>query len=169
MNWEALGAIAELIAASAVLFTLILLLKQLRISNAQAEQANDLARANSQRDILKQVAQHSTLVVGNPDLHTDIKSCYKSWDDASSRARWNFEGWAANFFYIMEQAVYMHDQGLLSDETYYAMEASAIRIVETPGGSQWWSKKSEHIGAGVSNRINERRNVLRGADSQPND
>lgn len=63
----------------------------------------------------------------------------------------------------------MHDQGLLSDETYYAMEASAIRIVETPGGSQWWSKKSEHIGAGVSNRINQRRAVSRGADSQPND
>ena len=163
VNWDALGAIAELIAASAVLITLILLLKQLRISNAQAEQANDLARASSQRDILKQVAQHSTLVIGNPDLHADIKACYESWNDATSSARWNFEGWAANYFYIMEQAIYMHNQGLLSDETYYAMEEGAIRIVETPGGSEWWSRKSETIGAGVSNRINQRRSAARNA------
>jgi hypothetical protein len=161
VNWDAVGAVAELMAAFTVVITLILLLKQLRINNAQAEQANDLARANSQRDILKQVAQHSTLVIGNPELQSDIKVCYESWNEAPSNARWSFEGWAANYFYIMEQAIYMHDQGLLSDETYYAMEEGAIRIVETPGGSEWWDRKSEHIGAGVSRRINERRAASR--------
>lgn len=163
MNWDAVGAVAELVAALTVVVTLILLLKQVRISNKQAEQANDLARANSQRDILKQVATHSALVIGNPEAQSDIKSCYESWHNASTRARWNFEGWAANYFYIMEQAVYMHDQNLLSDETYFAMEAAAIRIIETPGGSEWWERKSEVIGAGVSKRINERRAALRDA------
>ncbi len=160
MNWDAIGAVAELIAALTVVITLILLLKQIRISNTQAEQANDLARANSQRDILKQVALHSALVIDKPDLQTDIKTCYESWHNASTRARWNFEGWAANYFYVMEQAIYMHDQNLLSDETYFAMEAAAIRIIETPGGAEWWSKKSGLIGAGVAERINERRSAL---------
>jgi hypothetical protein len=156
VNWDAVGAVAEVIAALAVLVTLLLLLKQVRISNSQARQANDLARADSQRDILKQVADHSVLVIGRPELHEDIRQCYESWSRAPSRARWNFEGWAAGYFYILEQAVYMHDQGLLSDETYQAMENAALRIVETPGGAEWWKRKAPHIGAGVSNRINGR-------------
>ncbi|MCR9279433.1 MAG: hypothetical protein NXH85_15865 [Pseudomonadaceae bacterium] len=157
MNWDALGAIAEAIAAITVVVTLLLLLKQLRLSNSQAEQANDLARADSQRDILKQVAEHATLAIDNPQLQEDIRSCYRQWESAPASAKWNFESWASNYFYIMEQAVYMHDQGLLSDETYYAMEKAAVRIVLTPGGAQWWSRKSEHIGAGVSDRINSAR------------
>jgi hypothetical protein len=50
----------------------------------------------------------------------------------------------------------MHDRGLLSNETYSAMEMAAIRIVKTPGGEQWWRRKSKYIGAGVSTRINKR-------------
>lgn len=91
MNWDALGALAELVAAVAVVVTLFLLLKQLRLNNVQAQQANELARADSQRDILKQVATHALLVIENPDLHTDIRACYQSWEDAPEKAKWNFE------------------------------------------------------------------------------
>ncbi len=160
MNWDALGALADTIAALTVMVTVLLLLKQLRLNNAQAVQANELARADSQRDILKQVAEHATLVIANPGLQSDIRACYENWEDASTEAKWNFESWASAYFYIVEQAVYMHDNGLLSDETYRAMESAAIRIVETPGGGQWWERKSRHIGAGVSNRINQRRAQL---------
>lgn len=161
MNWDALGAIAEAVAAITVVVTLILLLKQLRLSNSQAEQANDLARADSQRDILKQVADHATLAIDNPQLQDDIRTCYRAWEAAPASAKWNFESWASSYFYIMEQAIYMHDQRLLSDETYYAMEKAAVRIVLTPGGAQWWARKSEHIGAGVSERINVARDALK--------
>ena len=66
MNWDALGALAELGSAIAVVVTLFLLLKQLRLNNVQAQQAYELARADSQRDILKQVATHAMLVIENP-------------------------------------------------------------------------------------------------------
>ena len=160
MNWDALGALAELGSAIAVVVTLFLLLNQLRLNNVQAQQAYELARADSQRDILKQVATHAMLVIENPDLHTDIRTCYRSWEDAPEKAKWNFESWAASYFYIVEQAIEMHDRGLLSDETYLAMEMAAIRIVQTPGGEQWWRRKSKHIGAGVSTRINKRKSEI---------
>ncbi len=160
MNWDALGAIAESIAAFTVVITLLLLLKQLRINNAQADQANQIARADSQRDILKQVADHSTLAIANAELQSDIRACYQDWENAPSHAKWNFESWASAYFYIVEQAIYMHDEGLLSDGTYYAMEAGAIRIVQTPGGSQWWSHKARHIGSDVSERVNKRRREI---------
>ncbi len=156
MNWDAVGAIAELVAAATVVVTLLLLLKQLRLSNLQAQQANELARADSQRDILKQVATHSMLVIQNPGLYSDIRACYQNWEGAPEEAKSNFESWAASYFYIVEQAIEMHDRGLLSTETYSAMELAAIRIVKTPGGEQWWHRKSKHIGAGVSTRINKR-------------
>jgi hypothetical protein len=160
MNWDALAAIAETIAALTVLVTLLFVVKQLKVNNAQAEQANQIARADSQRDILKQVADHSTLAIANAELQSDIRACYQDWEHASSDAKWNFESWASVYFYIVEQAIYMHDEGLLSDATYYAMEAGAIRIVQTPGGSQWWSHKSRHIGSDVSERINRRQREI---------
>lgn len=156
MNWDAVGAIAEAVAAITVIVTLFLLLRQLRVSNEQARQANDLARADSQRDILKQVADHAALAIAQPGLQDDIRACYREWESAPPAAKWNFESWASAYFYIVEQAVYMHDQGLLSDETYLAMEAAALRIIATPGGAQWWSRKSRHIGATLSRRLAER-------------
>jgi hypothetical protein len=166
MNWDALGAIAEAVAALTVIITLLLLLKQLKSSNVQAQQANNLARAASQRDILKQVADHATLAIANPELQADIRLCYENWEEAPASAKWNFESWASAYFYVVEQAIYMHDDGLLSDETYLAMEAAAIRIVQTPGGDQWWSRKSQHIGAGVSRRITRKRDEI-GAKMPP--
>lgn len=162
MNWDAVGAIAELVAAATVVVTLLLLLKQLRLSNLQAQQANELARADSQRDILKQVATHSMLVIQNPGLYSKIRDCYQNWEDAPEEAKSNFESWAASYFYIVEQAIEMHDRGLLSNETYSAMEMAAIRIVKTPGGEQWWRRKSKYIGAGVSSRINKRMSEIGG-------
>jgi hypothetical protein len=159
MNWDAIGATGETLAAITVVITLFFVLKQLRVNNRQVEQANQLARANSQRDILKQVAEHATLTISDEKLQSDIRSCYDSWIDAQTTAKWNFEGWASSYFYIVEQAVDMHDNGLLSDETYHAMESAALRIIETPGGAQWWERKSRIIGAQISKRINERRDT----------
>lgn len=160
LSWEAIGAIGETLGAVAVIVTLFFLLQQLRLNNRQLRQSNELARADSQRDILKQVADHATLTISNPGLQEDIRLCYRSWADAPSTAKWNFEGWAAAYFYILEQAINMHESGLLSDETYDAMEVAAIRIVETPGGHEWWEKKSKVIGAQVSRKIEERRRAL---------
>jgi len=160
MNWDALRATAQTISALTVVITLLFILKQLKTSNTPSEQANQIARADSQRDILKQVAEHATLAIANAELQSDIRSCYQDREHATPSAKWNFESWASAYFYIVEQAIYMHDAGLLSDGTCFAMEAGAIRIVATPGGSQWWSHKSAHIGADVSNRINQRRDEV---------
>lgn len=165
MNWDAVGAFGETLAAVTVIVTLFFVLKQLRLNNQQVEQANQLARADSQRDILKQVAEHATLTVSDEALQSDIRTCYENWNDAPTTAKWNFEGWASSYFYIVEQAVDMHDNGLLSDETYKAMESAALKIIETPGGAQWWDKKSKVIGAQISTRLEEKRRNL-GANSQ---
>ena len=160
MNWEAIGALGETLAAVTVVVTLFFVLKQLRVNNQQVEQTNQLARAASQRDILKQVAEHATLILSNESLQSDIRTCYENWIEAPRSAKWNFEGWASSYFYIVEQAIDMHDNGLLSDETYFAMESAALKIIETPGGAQWWERKSKIIGAQISTRINQRRNQI---------
>ena len=163
MNWEAIGSVGEILGALAVIITLFFLFRQLRLNSKQLEQSNELARADSQRDILKQVADHSNLTIGNPELQEDIRSCYQSWTDAPSSAKWNFECWASSYFYIVEQAINMHESGLLSDETYDAMENAAIRIIETPGGYEWWERKSKSIGAQVSRKIDARRAEIGGS------
>ena len=46
MNWEALGALGEIVGAVAVLGTLYYLAAQIRTQNQQLEKSNDHARAN---------------------------------------------------------------------------------------------------------------------------
>lgn len=47
MNWEAIGAIGELVGAAAVLFTLIVLLRQVGHSTSAMEESNRLDRASA--------------------------------------------------------------------------------------------------------------------------
>ena len=55
MNWEALGAIGEIIGAAAVLATLFYLAAQLKMQSRQLEKSNDHARAQTSVQINDQV------------------------------------------------------------------------------------------------------------------
>lgn len=58
MNWEAIGAIGEIVAAAAVLITLIYLAVQIRQNTNQMERSDRAARGQSYQDLLTGLQSH---------------------------------------------------------------------------------------------------------------
>ena len=62
MNWEAIGAVGEIVGAGAVVISLVYLASQLR-------QSNELARENAYRELQRDIAQIMADLNRDPELH----------------------------------------------------------------------------------------------------
>ena len=68
MNWEALGAISETLAAIGVIVSLLYLAKQIRISSHQTEQNSNIVRGTAYQQFRQQVNSVQALRVSDPTL-----------------------------------------------------------------------------------------------------
>ena len=61
MNWEAIGAIGEILGALAVVATLVYLATQVRYAKATATDSNRLERASGVREMVMELARNDSL------------------------------------------------------------------------------------------------------------
>jgi hypothetical protein len=162
MNWEALGAIGELVAATGVMGTLLFVGIQVRLSSQQTSQANKIARGASQRDLLKQTAGFFQLTFDNPTVLQDIRLGLMSYDNASHESKNNFATWAFALLHIMEQCAYMHEDDLITDSSFNGFETVALGIIVTPGGAEWWMHTKKAIGMTLVEHLDKRLVELEG-------
>ncbi|MFT5562527.1 MAG: hypothetical protein ACI9B8_001957 [Sulfitobacter sp.] len=162
MNWEALGAIGELVAATGVMGTLLFVGIQVRLSNRQTSQANKIARGASQRDLLKQTAGFFQITFDNPTVLQDIRLGLMSYDNASHETQANFGTWAFALMHIMEQCVYMDEDNLITESSFIGFETVALGIIVTPGGAEWWMHTKKVIGMTLVEHLDRRLIELEG-------
>ena len=122
----------------------------------QMRQAHALARAESQRDLLKSIGVFLQMTLDNPRVLGDIRHGLQAYDSASAETRSNFTTWAFAYLHVMEQCVYMQAHGLITDSSFNGFETGALGIIVTPGGSQWWAHTRKIIGASVSEHLDKR-------------
>ena len=68
MNWEALGAIGEIIGAAAVLATLFYLAAQIKMQTRQLEKSNDHARAHTSVQINDQALEFVDILMRDKEF-----------------------------------------------------------------------------------------------------
>ena len=68
MNWEAVGAIGEIVGAAAVLATLYYLAAQIKIQNRQLQKSNDHARAQTSVNINDQLLDVFDVLMRDSDF-----------------------------------------------------------------------------------------------------
>ena len=68
MNWEAVGAIGEIVGAAAVLATLYYLATQIKIQNRQLQKSNDHARAQTSVNINDQLLDVFDVLMRDSDF-----------------------------------------------------------------------------------------------------
>ena len=123
MNWNALGAIAEIIGAVAVLATLAYLATQIRQNSRSIEQQNDVARAQTLQQRADSVAQLTSSIFSNEASLALMTKLMANKDlnpadlDPIERTRGALmlHGLRGN----LENIFFQHQQGFLPDEFYY--------------------------------------------------
>ena len=132
MNWDAIGAVAEVGGSIAVVATLILLYRQLKQSSA-------VTRAHIDSMAKDQLANLTLQPVVTPDLARLIDIAASGdpsalADDEILRAFW----WFTHYGTILEGMLMRWREGQLSEEMWLGYERIMLGVLVSPLGKRWW-------------------------------
>jgi hypothetical protein len=136
MNWESIGAIAEVIGVVAILVSIVYLATQIR-------QSNEIARAEAEREVL-QSWMHG--LEGFVDSHQTTEFFLKGLADFDAltsieKTRLSYRLVELNMVYI--SALENEKKGLIAPHLVEAFGNAFFSYVNSPGGRQWWALHRE--------------------------
>ena len=131
MNWEAIGAVGEIVGALAVVVSLVYLASQLR-------HANELARENAYRELQSAVDQATTELVRDPDLHKVWREALYERKSVSDSDRERIGFLLSRVFGSLNVAYHSSRQDSdLRDFVYYRLDV----YLENPIIRGWWRRQ----------------------------
>jgi hypothetical protein len=132
VNWEAVGAVANLLAALGVIATLIYLAIQIRQNSNQLRGSATIAVYNYQRSLTDTLTRDQALykiaLRGNEDL-----SSLDSWE------RQRFTIWCIQETGMWEMCHGLWKQGALEEGIYRGNEKYWLQLHSSPGRREWWN------------------------------
>jgi hypothetical protein len=130
MNWEAIGAIGEILGAIAVLVTLVYLAAQIRQNSQFVKAATYHSTFRARNEFNFAVAmtpELSALLVRARDDSTSF--------DAVERQRFNSLMWG--LFNLFEDSLIQRANGLLTRETWESTRWAMADMLSSPGVRDW--------------------------------
>ena len=131
MDWEAIGAIGELMGATAVVVTLLYLVKQIK-QNTESTEAVGLQTWQSDS------TAHWLSMAENRELSRDAATCMYDSRNLSDDNWIQVGCWFLNNFRQYQTTFIMHERGVVDDELFGVEMRMAARNLQAPGIRQWW-------------------------------
>ena len=149
MNWEAIGAIGEVVGGVAVIATLGYLAVQIRRSTAQAK-SDAFAKMN------EMVQGLSVRLMEDLELTETVLAAGQDWDSLPPEKQ--FQAHMMNLVEVQayESYFYMMKHGQLEESTYLSREEHVLRRLGAPGARFWWDNYSYNMDPEFVDRINRR-------------
>jgi hypothetical protein len=131
MNWDAIGALGQVIGAIAVVATLLYVAREVR-QNGRSLSISAL------RDTTAQWNQLSEMIATSPDLAEIVSKGNKSYDDLSETELLRYDAYVQTFFDNVDSY-----RSLVTDYGVDKDLAALARIVSSrihiPGFKAWWA------------------------------
>ena len=132
MNWDALGAIAELIGAIAVVATLIYLAAQIR--------QNTLSNRNAAlQTVSSQYADWLSTIIENEAVARIYRAGLEDFNQLTQEDRIRFGMLLTHLCRACDAQYHQHTTNALPQEMWESTLESLVGVLEKPGGSTWWS------------------------------
>ena len=125
MNWDAIGAIGEILGALGVIFTLGYLAVQIRQNTDSLQAASELGLSNRSADWMSMMALNSELAVIHDKAAEDPKSL-----TPEEKAR--FIWLVAEMFMIFEGHYQLYARGHITEKSWRAKERACMGSLKTP-------------------------------------
>ena len=139
MNWDAISASAELIAAIGVIISLIYLAIQMR-GNAIA------IRRASARQTMSDNNAALRAIIATEEMAGLVLRGYGSMDDLSDVERYRFDLAFGQWLLSVEQSFADHEDGILPDSTLVLYRNVVPAFLSTPGGLAWREERKVWYG-----------------------
>ncbi len=137
MNWDAAGAIAEILGAGGVIVSLIYLATQIRNQNKESRLAAMHDISVGFREVTAKFA--------TPDMSEIWARSVDSYDDLTDAETTRFLILAGGVFRAWEEAYIQHDEGTLDARSWDAMVKYYSTIYSHPGLQRAWSLRSKNF------------------------
>jgi hypothetical protein len=131
MNWDAIGAIGQIVGAVLVGITLIYLALQLRQNTSSIKASTFLAISTSMGSTMEVLAIHS-------DLAPLLIKAQSGLEELSPADRARFGFIMVMAFRRVETVVVQRHLGFIDPELTEGFERSALSVLGSKGARQWW-------------------------------
>ena len=134
MNWDAIGAIGEVLGAAAVVAILGYLAVQVR-QNSRAVKNNAaqsmLSEANAMLGVASSTPSTARAVILGQSL----------FDELAEGEKAQFIAWMFSWMRTIEQAYFQYSQGYIDEEIWEGHKAHHCQLINAPGIVAWWSSR----------------------------
>ena len=141
MNWDAIGAIAELLGAIGVIASLVYLATQIRHSRDQMRAATHLQ--------LNEFIGESATSLPPPDMEL-TRLGNEGSQPLSEEDAYRYNLWAMRMVISLESAHYQYRIGMLDEDRWRLHRFTLHGFLGMPGFARWWKASP----GGLSNMLN---------------
>ena len=139
MNWEAIGAIGEILGASAVVLTLIYLAVQIRAQNRES-------RISSVHETTGAIRNAMSLLVDGDTAEIVVKGI-NGFDEMSDVERLRYIMLSMVVLRVYEEAYYQVGQSRLDDYIWEGMKSQLTDFLGTDGAQKIWQLRGHQFGS----------------------
>jgi hypothetical protein len=133
MNWDAIGAIGELIGAITVMVTLVYLVIQLK-QNTKA------LKSSTFQEISNVMAQNWEVAIANPDVAELFLKTASGLDALDEKERFLFGAMATMLFRRVETVYTQESLGAIDARLTLGFKESSISSLSHVGMREWWQQ-----------------------------
>ena len=133
MNWDAIGAIGEIVGAIAVFVTLVYLALQIRQNTIQS-------RASSHHAISDSLNQINILFGQSTEVSALFLMGLEDRLSLTDAQRWQFDSIMRAYFHVCETMYFQADVGTGDQGIATAEEQGMIAMLGALGGREWWDQ-----------------------------
>lgn len=141
MNWEALGAIANLLAAIGVVATLIYLSIQIR-QNTKA------VRSSSIQNLVQSFSATAQAAVENEQIIPLLLKGNAGADALTEVERARLHFWFIMTFRRFEGVYFQRDLGIVDADVIEGFERSHMAVLASKSAQEWWANSKDIFNSG---------------------
>ena len=138
MNWEAIGAIGEILGAVCVIFTLFYLGLQLRQNTAQVRHSAMATEISAYQDMIGRISDLNTVRILNPGVASMITTGNQDPDDLSPDNRTSYFTWIVTLLRNGDMAFLLYERGIIDYERTVSSMGPLLPTLGGKGFTQVW-------------------------------
>ena len=134
MNWDAVGAVSEMIGAVGVIITLIYLAVQIR-HNTRA------VRLDTSHNIMEEIRDMYSLMAEHDDLADLIHRAATDYESVEGKDKVRWYALNMNFMRALENSHIQWIEGALDSRVWHGVRRQSADYTKLPGFEEFWSNR----------------------------
>jgi len=148
VNWDAIGAVGEVVGALTVIVTLLYLAKQIKQNSAAVKIAAAQALLSEANGTLR-------VASSNPQTARAVILGQTCINQLSEEERAQFIVWIFSWMRTIEQAYFQYLRGNIEEEIWEGQEVHLQQVAHAPAVITWWSMRRDYFSKSFQNYVDE--------------